>query len=384
MEVLSEHLCEGWLEGYLLTGRHGLFNCYEAFIHIVDSMFNQHAKWLKVTREHRLAAAHRLAELPAVSAGLAAGPQRVLAPGSGVHRPRGEQEGRDRPRLPAAGRQLPAVGGRPLPAQPALRQRHRGRQAAGAELAHHGRGGDPLHPRGRHLGMGQQRPARRARRRHGLLRRRPDPRDPGRGRSAPPAPAGTQGAGGQRGRPDAAAAGDRAPARHVRRRVRLVVHHRPSGDLRLPRLPVAHPPAHLPPHEPRQLPRARIQRGRHHHHPVRHGHAQRSRPVPPGHGRDRPGAGTDVSAGHVRQDMDDQRIKARAYTRQMERIRRRSATGPGRTKHAYPGSRGQRRLQQPQAAGPRRFGPGDRQRRPAGTARRDGRRIHGRRAHLVR
>jgi xylulose-5-phosphate/fructose-6-phosphate phosphoketolase len=51
MEALSEHLCQGWLEGYLLTGRHGLFNCYEAFIHIVDSMFNQHAKWLKVTRE---------------------------------------------------------------------------------------------------------------------------------------------------------------------------------------------------------------------------------------------------------------------------------------------------------------------------------------------
>ena len=51
MEVLSEHLCQGWLEGYLLTGRHGLFSCYEAFIHIVDSMFNQHAKWLKVSRE---------------------------------------------------------------------------------------------------------------------------------------------------------------------------------------------------------------------------------------------------------------------------------------------------------------------------------------------
>jgi len=49
MEVLSEHLCQGWLEGYLLTGRHGLFSCYEAFIHIVDSMFNQHAKWLKVS-----------------------------------------------------------------------------------------------------------------------------------------------------------------------------------------------------------------------------------------------------------------------------------------------------------------------------------------------
>jgi xylulose-5-phosphate/fructose-6-phosphate phosphoketolase len=51
LEMLSEHQCEGWLEGYLLTGRHGLFNCYEAFIHIVDSMFNQHAKWLKMTLE---------------------------------------------------------------------------------------------------------------------------------------------------------------------------------------------------------------------------------------------------------------------------------------------------------------------------------------------
>jgi xylulose-5-phosphate/fructose-6-phosphate phosphoketolase len=51
MEILSEHTCQGWLEGYLLTGRHGLFSCYEAFVHIVDSMFNQHAKWLKVTRD---------------------------------------------------------------------------------------------------------------------------------------------------------------------------------------------------------------------------------------------------------------------------------------------------------------------------------------------
>src|SRR5690606_6382227 len=51
VEVLSEHQCQGWLEGYTLTGRHGLFNCYEAFVHIIDSMFNQHAKWLKVSRE---------------------------------------------------------------------------------------------------------------------------------------------------------------------------------------------------------------------------------------------------------------------------------------------------------------------------------------------
>jgi xylulose-5-phosphate/fructose-6-phosphate phosphoketolase len=51
MEMLSEHMCQGWLEGYLLTGRHGFFSCYEAFIHIIDSMVNQHAKWLKVTRQ---------------------------------------------------------------------------------------------------------------------------------------------------------------------------------------------------------------------------------------------------------------------------------------------------------------------------------------------
>ncbi|HNM47433.1 MAG TPA: phosphoketolase family protein, partial [Candidatus Sumerlaeota bacterium] len=61
LEMLSEHQCEGWLEGYLLTGRHGLFNCYEAFIHIVDSMFNQHAKWLKVT--NHLQWRHKIASL---------------------------------------------------------------------------------------------------------------------------------------------------------------------------------------------------------------------------------------------------------------------------------------------------------------------------------
>ena len=61
LEMLSEHQCEGWLEGYLLTGRHGLFNCYEAFIHIVDSMFNQHAKWLKVT--NHLKWRHKIASL---------------------------------------------------------------------------------------------------------------------------------------------------------------------------------------------------------------------------------------------------------------------------------------------------------------------------------
>jgi xylulose-5-phosphate/fructose-6-phosphate phosphoketolase len=82
MEILSEHTCQGWLEGYLLTGRHGLFSCYEAFIHIVDSMFNQHAKWLKVTQRDPLARPIASLNYPADLARLAPGPQRLLAPGS--------------------------------------------------------------------------------------------------------------------------------------------------------------------------------------------------------------------------------------------------------------------------------------------------------------
>ena len=85
MEVLSEHQCEGWLEGYLLTGRHGLFNCYEAFIHIIDSMFNQHAKWLKSHRGVAVAAQDRLAELSARLPCLAANAQRLYPSGSRVH-----------------------------------------------------------------------------------------------------------------------------------------------------------------------------------------------------------------------------------------------------------------------------------------------------------
>ena len=105
MEVLSEHQCQGWLEGYLLTGRHGLFNCYEAFIHIVDSMFNQHAKWLKVTRDIPWRRPIALVELPPLLARLAPRPQRLLAPGPRLHRSRRQQEGRGDPRLPAARRE---------------------------------------------------------------------------------------------------------------------------------------------------------------------------------------------------------------------------------------------------------------------------------------
>ena len=109
MEVLSEHMCQGWLEGYLLTGRHGFFSCYEAFIHIIDSMFNQHAKWLKVTRSipwrRPIASLNYLLTSPRV----AAGSQRLQPSGPGLHRSRRQQEGGDRARLSAAGCKLPAV-----------------------------------------------------------------------------------------------------------------------------------------------------------------------------------------------------------------------------------------------------------------------------------
>ena len=133
---------------------------------------------------HPVAPPDRLAQLRAVVARLAPGPQRLHPPGPGLHRSRRQQEGRDHPRLPAARRQHDALGHGPLPAQPQLRQRHRCRQAARAELAEHGSGDPALHPRHRHLGLGQQRPGRRARRSHGLLRRHPHAGDPGRGRPA--------------------------------------------------------------------------------------------------------------------------------------------------------------------------------------------------------
>ena len=73
MEVLSEHQCQGWLEGYLLTGRHGFFSCYEAFIHIIDSMFNQHAKWLKTCNHipwrRPIASFNYFPQLPRLAAG---------------------------------------------------------------------------------------------------------------------------------------------------------------------------------------------------------------------------------------------------------------------------------------------------------------------------
>ena len=155
MEMLSEHQCQGWLEGYLLTGRHGLFNCYEAFIHIVDSMFNQHAKWLKVTGD--LAWRRPIASLNYLLtlARLAPGPQRLLAT-------------RTRASSTTSSTRRPRSSGstcRPTPtrllsvADHCLRSRHyvnvivAGKQP-GAELAADGPGDRALHPRASASGSG--------------------------------------------------------------------------------------------------------------------------------------------------------------------------------------------------------------------------------------
>ena len=185
MEILSEHVCQGWLEGYLLTGRHGAVLV------------------LRGVRPHRrldVQPARQVAQdSPAASRGGDPSPRsttcsrrtsgartttasRTRTPGfiDHVMNKKAEVD----PRLPPARRQHPAVRRRPLPAQPQLRQRHRRRQAAGADwltmdeaAAHCARGP-------RHLGLGEPTRRRGARRRHGLRGRRPDARDAGRRRAA--------------------------------------------------------------------------------------------------------------------------------------------------------------------------------------------------------
>ena len=164
-----EHQCQGWLEGYLLTGRHGFFSCYEAFIHIVDSMVNQHAKWLKVCGHipwrRPIASLNCLLLEPRV----AAGPQRIQPSRSRLPRSRRQQEGRHRPRISSARRQLPLERHRPLPAQPRLHQRRRCRQTARAAMADHGAGGRHCTAGIGIWELGRQRARRRARCGDGLL-----------------------------------------------------------------------------------------------------------------------------------------------------------------------------------------------------------------------
>ena len=330
MEMLSEHQCQGWLEGYLLTGRHGLFNCYEAFIHIIDSMFNQHAKWLKVTRD--IPWRRPIASLNYVLSSLV---WRQDHNGFSHQDPGfidhvvNKKSDVIRVYLPPDANTLLSVGDHCLRSRNYVNVIVAGKQPAPQWLtmdqailhatrgigiwdwASNDQGGEPdvvIGCAGRRAHAGGAR----------------------RGGPHPDAPAGAQGPLRQRGRPDAAPGRGRAPARPVERGVRLPVHDQQADRVRLPRLPVADPPADLPPDEPRQPPRARLQGGGHDDDALRHGHAQRPGPVPPGHRRHRPGARAGPEGRPHPPADGGQAAPRRAPTRaRRARTSPRSATGPG-------------------------------------------------------
>ncbi len=216
MEVLSEHLCEGWLEGYLLTGPPRSLQLLRG----VRPDRRLHAQPTRQVAEdlpgHPLAPSDRLAELPPHEPRLAPGPQRVFAPGHRLHRPSGQQELGSGAHLPPPGRQHPALGRRPLLEEPRLRQSDRRRQAAGPHVPVHGGRGGPLHQRSRHLRVGEQRRRGDSRRRPCLRRGRSHARDARRSPAAPAAPPVAAGAGRQRGRPHAPLRPGCTPARPLR------------------------------------------------------------------------------------------------------------------------------------------------------------------------
>ncbi len=212
MEVLSEHLCQGWLEGYLLTGRHGLFNCYEAFVHIVDSMLNQHAKWLYDQPRTAVAAADRIAELPSELSCLASRSQRrrrIRIPASSTSSPTNALRWL-RVYLPPDANTLLSVADHCLRSRDYINVIVAGKQPALSYLDMES-AIDALRPRAGDLAVGQHRDSR-PRCGVGLRRRCPDPGDVGRRRHPASRTARAGGAGSQRRRPDAPAARFRAPA----------------------------------------------------------------------------------------------------------------------------------------------------------------------------
>ena len=304
------------LEGYLLTGRHGFFSCYEAFIHIVDSMFNQHAKWLKTTR-------HLAWRRPVSSLNYLLTSHVWRQDHNGLsHQDPGfidhvvnKKSDTIRVYLPPDANCLLSVADHCLRSrhyvnvivagkQPALQYLgideaivHCSKGVGIWEWASNDRGGEPDVV----LACAGDVPTLEV-----LACRRP----------LAPALPGPQGEGHQRGRSDDAGAGQRAPHGMSRRRVRLALHDQLSRHLRLPRLSVVDPPADLPAPQSREPPRPRLQGGGYHHDSVRHGRHERARPLPPGDGRHRPGAGSGHSAAYLRQDMQDRLIRQWAYTRE--------------------------------------------------------------------
>ncbi len=381
MEVLSEHLCQGWLEGYLLTGRHGLFNCVRG-VHPHRRFDVQPARQVaEGDGRHPVAAPDRLAQLPAQFARLAPGPQRLHAPGprasstTSSTRRRSTSGSTCRPTRTRCCRSADhclrsrnyvnviVAGKQPSPNWLTMDEAilHCTRGIGIWDFASNDEGGDP------DVVMACAGDV-------------PDPRDAGGGGHPAPRAAGPEGPRRERRGPHAPPAGSGASARPVGPRVRLAVHDGPADRVRLPRLSLAHPPADVPADEPRQPPRPRLQGGGHDHDAVRHGHAQRPRPVPPRHRRHRPGAGR-RGAGRSSSPADDRPAARGAGVH--------ATGGRGRARDPRLGSwpapdgagdagatadpRRQRRLQQPEAAGARRGRRRRRLGRPAGAERRRGR-----------
>ena len=158
MEMLSEHTLEGWFEGYVLTGRHGFFSSYEAFVHIIDSMFNQHAKWLEKSKlELRWRAPISSINLLITSLVWRQDHNGLYASGPGVPGCGDEQEPGGDADLSAAGCELPAERRGPLPAEHELHQRDRGGQGGAPAVSGHGCGGGPLHQGDRDMELCEQR-----------------------------------------------------------------------------------------------------------------------------------------------------------------------------------------------------------------------------------
>ena len=213
LEVLSEHLCQGWLEGYLLTGRHGLFNCYEAFIHIIDSMFNQHAKWLKVTRQipwrRPIASLNYL-----LSSHVWRQDHNGFShqdPGFIDHVVNKKAE-IIRVYLPPDANTLLSVADHCLRSRDYVNVIVAGKQPA-LELPLDGRRDHPLHARARHLGLGLERRGRRAGRRARLRGDVPTLETLAAAAILREHLPDAEGAGRERRRPHAPAAGERASAR---------------------------------------------------------------------------------------------------------------------------------------------------------------------------
>ena len=258
MEVLSENMCQGWLEGYLLTGRHGFFSCYEAFIHIVDSMFNQHAKWLKTTR-------HIPWRRPIASLNYLLTSHVWRQDHNGFsHQDPGfidhvvnKKADVVRVYLPPDANTLLSVTDHCLRSrnyvnvivagkQPALQYLH---MEAAIEHCTTGIGiwewastDNGVEP---DVVMG-------------CCGDVPTLGDAGRRGFSAAQSAGSEDSRGERGRPDDAAAFDRASARSTGSRIRFAIYRGQARGLRLSRISVADSPAHLPAHESRQYARARV------------------------------------------------------------------------------------------------------------------------------